>query len=49
MDEYKYHLECVSCETVIDLVVHDLDELPCYCPMCGEDVNEEWLLKDEGI
>lgn len=46
MDEYKYHLECASCETIQDLVVYDVDELPCYCSMCGEDVYEEWVLMD---
>ena len=41
MEEYKHTLECPSCETKIKLEV-DIDEMPVYCPMCGEDVNEEW-------
>lgn len=43
MEEYfKHTLECPSCETRIELEVIDVDEMPVYCPMCGEDVNEEW-------
>jgi len=49
MDEYKYTLECGSCEARMELVVYDEDELPIYCPLCGEDVNEEWLKKDEDL
>lgn len=46
MDEYTYTLECPSCEVKMTLVVSHEDELPCYCPMCGEDVNEEWTIAD---
>jgi len=46
MDEYNYTLECPSCECVCHLVVYGEDELPCNCPMCGEDVNEEWTMAD---
>lgn len=42
MDEYKYFLECTSCETKLELVVHDVDELPIFCPMCGDDQNSNW-------
>jgi len=46
MDEYEYKLECPACEIHMNLVVVDEDELPVYCPMCGEDVNEEWKSVD---
>lgn len=46
MEEYRYTLECPSCGVEMELMVCDEDELPCYCPMCGEDVNEEWTIAD---
>jgi len=46
MDEYKYTLECGSCEAKMELVVYHEDELPVYCPMCGDDQNHEWTIND---
>ena|GEM_PF-3186943 len=47
MEEYKYKLECSSCEVQIEIEVINENELPCYCPMCGEDMNEEWVEQKE--
>ena len=46
MDEYNYTLECTECECEMSLTVQYEDELPCYCPMCGADMNEEWTIAD---
>lgn len=43
METYKYKLECPACETEMELLVTGQDEFPCYCPMCGDDVDEEWI------
>ena len=47
MEEYKYKLECSSCEVQIEIEVINENELPCYCPMCGGDMNEEWVEQKE--
>jgi len=44
MEEFKYTLECPSCEVNTTLEVTGEDEFPTFCPMCGEDVNEEWTI-----
>lgn len=46
MDEFNYTLDCPSCEVETHTRIYGEDELPCYCPMCGEDVNEEWTIAD---
>jgi len=46
MEIYKYMLECSACETEMELTVFEQDELPCYCPMCGDSVDEEWIEKE---
>jgi Zn ribbon nucleic-acid-binding protein len=46
MDEFNYTLVCPSCEVSVELKVYVEDELPVYCSMCGEDVNEEWTIAD---
>ena len=46
MDEFDYVLECPSCDVSLSLRVFDEDELPAFCPLCGEDVNEEWSVDD---
>jgi len=43
MEEYTYTLECSSCDCKMTLIVQNEDEFPCFCPMCGEDVNEDWI------
>jgi uncharacterized paraquat-inducible protein A len=42
MEEFLYVLNCLSCDVRVQLKVIDEEELPAFCPMCGEDVNEEW-------
>jgi rRNA maturation endonuclease Nob1 len=44
MEEFKYTLECPACEVVMVLEVKEEDELPAFCPMCGQDTNEEWVI-----
>lgn len=39
-EEYQYEIECPMCESMLDLQVYQIDERPCYCPMCGTEV--EW-------
>jgi len=46
MDEFDYALECPSCDVSLTMRVVDEDERPAFCPMCGEDVNEEWSVAD---
>ena len=46
MEEYNYTLECESCDAKMELKVFIEDELPCFCPMCGHDMNEEWTIAD---
>lgn len=46
MDEYNYTLECPNCEVESHTTIFGEDEFPIYCPMCGEDVNEEWTIAD---
>ncbi len=46
MDEYNYTLDCPACEVHVEAKVFEEDELPVFCPMCGEDVNEEWTEED---
>lgn len=41
--EWKYIIECPICDTKSGIVVlDDEDELPNYCPMCGEYVEKEY-------
>ena len=46
MDEFDYSLNCPSCDSKIYIRVRQVDELPIFCPMCGEDVNEAWSVGD---
>ena len=46
MDEFYYLLKCPSCDVSLNLKVFEEDELPAFCPMCGEDVNEEWSIEN---
>lgn len=47
MDEYKYQVECSGCECKVILIVQDEDEFPCFCPMCGQDIADEWKQIEE--
>lgn len=44
--EEPYELHCPHCEVNVFLSVMNEDEEPVFCPMCGEDVNEEWIYVD---
>jgi hypothetical protein len=46
-DPYPYTFECPSCDCNISLTVYDCDELPIFCPMCGDDMNGEWDEKED--
>lgn len=46
-EEFKYRLECLSCETIQELVVWDVNERPYFCPMCGDDVDDGWDYKEQ--
>ena len=39
--EKEYWASCDACETETQVLV--LDEVPCYCPMCGSSVEFEEL------
>lgn len=41
-EEYTYQLECPVCDSILDLVVSEVDERPCFCPMCGTET--EWTV-----
>jgi len=41
-DWYSYDCECPACDCDMSLIVRDCDELPIFCPMCGDDMNSEW-------
>lgn len=38
--EKEYYTSCVSCDVNTELLVEDEEELPLFCPMCGE--QTEW-------
>lgn len=37
--EETYEIECVVCESVVEVIVHDSEEEPEYCPMCGTPIS----------
>ena len=41
-DPYPWNFHCPSCDVNMSLVVQDCDETPVFCPMSGDDMNEEW-------
>jgi|TARA_B110000305_G_C19318068_1_gene577507 rRNA maturation endonuclease Nob1 len=41
---WKFH--CEACDIHMSLIVHNCDEAPVFCPMCGDDMNEEWSEED---
>jgi hypothetical protein len=47
MEEFNYFLDCNSCDVKLQLKVVHEDEMPVYCPLCGEDVNEVWQKSDD--
>jgi endogenous inhibitor of DNA gyrase (YacG/DUF329 family) len=44
MEEFDFSLNCPSCDSEVTIKVSQEDELPVFCPMCGEDVNENWFM-----
>ena len=39
--ENKYQLKCIVCETQTEVIVQDESEKPCFCPMCGFQLESE--------
>ena len=35
-DDNEYQIKCGICDSETDITVHDNEERPCFCPMCGE-------------
>ena len=35
----SYELECDVCESIVEVLVHDSEEEPHYCPMCGTAID----------
>lgn len=40
MDEIEYDFDCDYCEAEITVIIHNIDEKPSYCPMCGTASDE---------
>ena len=41
IDEITYEVECQVCDQESTVIVSELSELPCYCPLCGSPVTLE--------
>tara|TARA_R110000868_G_scaffold30953_3_gene113844 strand:+ start:495 stop:653 length:159 start_codon:yes stop_codon:yes gene_type:complete len=41
-DPLMWNSKCDACDISMKLVVYSCDEAPVFCPMCGDDMNEEW-------
>lgn len=41
--ETEYWLECEACDTEVQVLVVDQQEIPQYCPMCGSTATYEEL------
>jgi hypothetical protein len=41
--EETYWTECEVCDCVTEVVVEDVDSIPEYCPMCGENSTFELI------
>jgi len=46
-ETYPWQFICAACEIEMSLTVYRCDEAPVFCPMCGDDMNEEWDAEDE--
>lgn len=46
MEEFTYSITCDICETSMTLKVMDVDELPNFCPMCGDEVDAVQYIDD---
>ena len=40
MEEYQYEVKCILCNTDTTIYLEDEDEVPAYCPMCGNEAIE---------
>ena len=45
-DQISWRFDCESCDTLMVLTVVGCDEQPIFCPMCGDDMNEDWSEED---
>ena len=39
MTDQVFDIACEMCETHTEVIVVDVDEAPCFCPMCGVPVE----------
>jgi len=39
-EDVIYHLDCIVCDMEFTIIVHEIDEKPNFCPMCGEEFLE---------
>ena len=44
--EDEYNATCDNCDVETHVLVIDESEVPCYCPMCGSNIEYEILDKD---
>lgn len=42
-----YEVFCRLCDVITDVCVHDIDEKPNFCPMCGSEAVSICSLSDE--
>ena len=48
MDEpITYNVQCNLCDTKTDVTVHEVDEKPIFCMMCGEQVEPDDVVQAE--
>lgn len=40
MEEFQYEVKCILCNTDTTIYLEDEDEVPAYCPMCGNEAIE---------
>jgi len=38
-EQQVFEIICEICESFTEVIVVDVDETPCFCPMCGETVE----------
>jgi hypothetical protein len=39
MEDETFYITCEVCETECELIVHDVDEIPAFCPMCAAPIE----------
>lgn len=45
--EQEYYTECEVCDTETHVLVVDVDQIPEFCPMCGEMADYEPFDSDD--